>query len=258
MQANYKKGSYNKGFNPPRQNNVLAQVQRNQRAAVNKAIAARGMAPLSNRGFGSMALGINRERKFFDIDTATYQANTTGSFTLLYVPILGSDFTNRIGRKTIVKSTYIRGRVLLEALNNQFATVTVAALQARMIVFIDNQPNGAAPAVTDLLKEAVPSSQLNANNRDRFRIIKDKTYVFDGFVNVTTATQSQAAFNRNIYDIKCFKKLNIETIFNGTNGGTIGDINTGALYMFWISNTIAGANIDVNAVVSIRSRFDDS
>ena len=127
-----------------------------------------------------------------------------------------------------------------------------------MIIFIDLQPNGAAPAVTDLLNEALPSSQLNPNNRDRFLIVKDKTFYFDPVINQTTASQAQAAFNRTGYDIKVYKKCNLETIFNGTNGGSIADITSGAIYMMWIGSTAAGANTDVNAIVSTRCRYIDA
>lgn len=196
------------------------------------------------------------ERKYFDIDNATYAVNTTGSFTPLCLPVLGSDFTNRVGRKVVIKSVYIRGRVQLDAAT---AASNVASLgqQARFVIFVDNQPNGAAPAVTDVLKEAVPHSQLNANNRDRFRIIKDKTYVFDPMIISNTATQAHAVMNRTVYDVKVYKKLNIETIFNGTNGGTIADVNSGALYMFWIGNVAAGTT-DATAPLTTRVRFDDS
>ena len=218
-------------------------------------LASIGRAPLATRGFSSMSLTQNRERKFYDINTATYQANTTGSFTLLHIPILGSDFNNRIGRKTLIKSIYIRGRIFIEPAQAVAAT-TAGHQQCRLILFIDNQPNGAAPAVTDLLNEALPSSHLNPNNRDRFKVIKDKTYVFEPFTFSTTATQSVAAWNRTVHDVKIYKKCNAETIFNGTNGGTIGDINSGALYMFWIGSASAGA-LDGNAVIATRIRFDD-
>lgn len=251
----YKKGSYGSGIRLT-QNAKVASQQR-ARYAKTMATARGGSAPLATRGFGSMAYSSNREKKFFDIGVTAYQANTTGSFTLLHVPQVGADYNQRVGRKTIIKSIYIRGRAQLENAAN-VATTTTPAQQTRMIIFLDSQPNGAAPAVTDLLLSAEPAAQLNPNNRDRFKVIKDKMFIFDPLVISTTATQSFAIANRTMHDIKCYKKLNIETVFNATNAGTIGDINTGALYMFWIGSVAAGANVDANAVVSTRVRFDDS
>jgi len=59
-----------------------------------------------------------------------------------------------------------------------------------------------------------------------------------------------------IKKVKCYKKLNVETIYNAGNAGTIADINSGALYVFWIG-TQAGAASDANFIGSIRGRFID-
>lgn len=248
--SRYKKGSYGgKQLVLNRQSKTLADQQAKRYA---KVMAGRdGSAPVANRGFGSMNLRLNREKKFFDIASAAYSVNSTGVFTLLFCPTLGSDFYNRIGRKTIAKSVYIRGSVALRAAAG-FINSPVPCSMLRFIVFIDNQPNGAAPAVTDLLNTANASSQLNPNNRDRFLVIKDKQYTFDNW----WASDQFLAFNHTISPLKCYKKLNLETIFNQTNGGTIGDINSGALYMFWIGTNPAGDGEGL-ANISTRVRFDD-
>lgn len=210
------------------------------------------------RSPANLPLQPSQEKKVSDIAVATYQVNTTGTFTPLHIPVLGSDYTNRIGRKTVCKSVYIRGFVTAEGAN--VVTPTTAPSQLlRMIVFIDQQPTPAtAIAVGDLLNTAHPASQLNLNNRDRFRIVKDKQWVLDPFIDVTTATSAQASAANVTKAIKCYAKLNMESIFNATNGGTIADLNSGALYMFWIGSTAAGANVDANAVVSTRVRFLDA
>ena len=127
----------------------------------------------------------NKERKYSDRAVSGYQVSDAGQFSLLHVPTLGSDFTNRIGRKTNPKSLYIRGKLEITK-TASVATATVGSTLNRLIILLDNQPNGAAPAVTDLLSSASPSSQLNPNNRDRFRIIKDKVYALDACVSENT------------------------------------------------------------------------
>lgn len=197
------------------------------------------------------------ERKVADLAVATYDANSTGVFTLLAVPVLGSDYNQRIGRKITLKSVYVRGYVgTQQALQALASAAPASAQQARMIILLDNQPNGAVPVSTDLLVSANPTSQLNLNNRDRFKILCDKTFVFDPIIYTTTATQAVASASRQIYNIKKYKKLNIESIFNATNGGTIADINSGALYMFWIGTAAAGNN-DAYSQLSTRVRFVD-
>jgi len=214
---------------------------------------AGSLVPMRTGGYKTNTV----ERKVNDIGTATYQINTTGSITLLANPALGSDFNNRIGRKVVLKSVYIKGKIQTE---NSLATTAgdTVAQQGRFIIFCDMQPNGAAPAVTDLLVAALPSSQLNLNNRDRFKIYSDKEYVFDPYHVNITATTAYASTGRQIYNVKKYKKLNLEMIFNATNGGTIADINSGALYMLWIGDVAAGANTDLNAIVSTRVRYADA
>lgn len=207
------------------------------------------------RGFRGVGQRRAAEKKVIDIANAVYQVNTTGSFTLLNGCVQGTDYTNRIGRKIVVKSVYIRGAVYVEPAVTP-AVATAPAQQARMILFLDLQPNGAAPAATDLLTAANPYSMLNLNNRDRFRILRDEVFVFDPYFNVTTATQAQAAVTNTYKEVNCYKKLNLESIYNAGNAGTIGDIQSGALYMFWIGSVPAGA-ADSNANVSTRVRFLD-
>lgn len=211
------------------------------------------MVPLRTGGYTPN----QSEKKVNDINTATYQVNTTGVFTLLANPILGSDMNNRIGRKIILKSFYIRGRVLTEASTNITTTQQVSSQMARFIVFADLQPNGAAPAVTDLLVEALPSSQLNLNNRDRFVVYCDKHYVFDPFRQTFAANDSFGGQTNQVKLVKKFKRIRLESIYNATNGGTIADINSGALYMFWIGSIAAGTS-DINAIVSTRVRYMDA
>lgn len=199
----------------------------------------------------------NIELKVQDIDTATYQVNTTGSFTLLAIPVLGSDFNARVGRKIILKSFYIKGRVQSEV-STSLAITTVTPQHYRMIVFVDYQPNGAAPAVTDLLVSATPASHLNLNNRDRFKVLADKEWVVDPWLASNTATQSYASTVNQVKFVKKFKRINEECIFNGTNGGSIADITSGALFMFWIGSNAAGTNTDGNAIVATRVRYADA
>jgi len=196
------------------------------------------------------------EKKVSDTDTTVQDINTTGDFQLLCAPTPGSDMTNRIGRKIRIKSVYIRGDLRQQAASALSVNVGSYPLLARMIIFVDNQPNGAAPALTDILKEALSSSQLNLNNRDRFKVLCDKQWALDPYLNVDTATQSRGAVGRCIQAIKVYKKLDIETIFNAGTAGTVADINTGALYMLWVGNNAASGN-DGIATVSTRVRFSD-
>lgn len=225
-----------------------------QRIAMYKSLPRRSyagsMVPLRSGGYTPNTV----ERKVSDIDTGTVQVNTTGSISLLCCPTLGSDMTNRIGRKILMKSVYVRGFVRIDTIN---VPGTILQQLCRMVLLVDMQPNGALPAVTDILKEASPVSQLNLNNRDRFKILCDKEWIFDHQNLVNTAGASYATAGRSVGIVKKYKKLNIETIFNGVNGGTIADITSGALLMLWIGSNVAGTT-DSNAVLSTRVRYNDA
>lgn len=214
-------------------------------------------APMSTRGWRPFTrVMANAELKVQDLAVATYQVNTSGSITLLAIPVTGADFNARIGRKIKLRSLYIKGRIQLEV-DATLAAVSVTGQQARCMIVYDLQPNGAAPSITDILNTADPASHLNLNNRDRFRILVDKEYTFDPYSSVQTATQAQLCFGRTIYNMKLYKKLNLDMVFNAVNGGTVADIASGALYMVWIGSATASTNGDVNAIVSTRVRYSD-
>lgn len=200
--------------------------------------------------------GLDVELKVADLTSAAYDINTTGTFTLLCVPTLGTDFTNRVGRKILQKKIYVRGYCCSQPALTGAASATTAAQIFRMILFVDTQPNGAVPVTGDLLLTANAVSHLNLNNRDRFKILVDEQFAIDPYVNVVTATQAQACFVNQIKDVKVFKKCSVEAVFNGTNGGTIADITSGAIYMFWIGSTAAG-NTDGIAQIATRVRYAD-
>lgn len=211
------------------------------------------LIPLSRRGYR-----FNRiEKKAIDVAVAGTNVNTSGVFTILNACIQGTDFDERVGRKIIVKSVQIRGRIQTEPSLAGTATVATGSQQCRMILFVDMQPNGAAPAVTDLLTNATPQAMLNLNNRDRFRILRDKVFVLDPYLRVDTATQSIASMTNQVKNVKVFKRCNIETIYNSGNAGTVADITSGAIHCLWLGNLAAGTNTDSNFFGEYRVRFSD-
>lgn len=180
------------------------------------------------------------------MDTAQFQSDfdTTGTFTLLNGVATGTDFTNRIGRKVCWKSILVQGNIINEG------DPSTSNLCRFMVVW-DTQPNGALPALTDVLTAATSTAPMNLNNRDRFRVIIDKRYAL-GTIS-TTATQSVS--DRTTALIHKYKKINLETIFDGTTNA-IGDIQTGSLFALTVGSVAAGTTYEAN--VSIRLRFTDA
>lgn len=166
---------------------------------------------------------------------------------------------NRVGRKCTIKSIQLRGMVYIEAALNITTVTAVNAQWGLWFLIWDMQPNGAVPAIADIFN--VPGSNLsmiNLNNRDRFKILKRDMITMDPFVNNAAATLSVAGFNNTTQYIDCYLRVNLETIFNSTNGGTIADISSGALHFVHFGSLPSGANADMAIQWTSRVRFDDA
>lgn len=187
------------------------------------------------------------EKKLIDTAQATYALDTTGSVTLMNGCSQGTDFTNRIGRK------YTNVAVQLEGQIGPADNVTqLVGSKCRVMVVYDAQPNGALPAITDVLTAATANSFMNLNNRDRFKVLIDHNVTLGGVQE--TATQAVAACP-NVDNVSYYKKVNLETICDGT-GATVADIQSGSIFLLTIGSQAAGlGHIFVGA---LRVRFIDA
>lgn len=186
--------------------------------------------------------------------------NTTGAIILLNGVAQGTDYNARIGRKIVNASLYLRGEIFVEAARSLSVSSVVPAQTARLILLYDMQTNGVAPVLTDVLNATGGGSpenigaQLNLNNRDRFKILKDKCFSFGPFVTDIGGSPSQIGMPLN-YCFKIYKKLKLETIFGGTDA-SVGSITSGAIFLLAIGSNPAGP-LDVNFNGSCRIRFMD-
>lgn len=165
--------------------------------------------------------------------------------------------TMRIGRKVTIKTIQVRGNVYLEQALTM-ASGTTPQITAKVMLIWDAQPNGTIATVSDIWQVAgTPHSYLNLDNRDRFRVLRSEVFTMDAMLISSVATQSVAAWNRTQHNFEWYvKNLNLEVIFNGTNGGTIGDISSGALILAFICDVAASAT-DTNCKWVSRVRFED-
>lgn len=194
------------------------------------------------------ALGGGRgypELKVVDTALTTTIIPTTATITLLNGIATGTDYTNRIGRKITIKSILFRATVVPNTSSN-----TPAGDTTRHMIIYDSQPNGAAPAIADILQNSSINDPLNLNNRDRFRVL------FDQYVTMEAAQYAAGtltAGSPGARQIKLYKKCNLEQIFNNT-GSTVASIQTGAVYYVVIS----GFNNQSTSLWTSRIRFMDS
>jgi len=237
------------------------------------------------------------EKKFIDISNYGFYGQTPGAVQLAYVngntPNVGgtspanatitllnglkpgSDATQRIGRKILMKSVLIR--IVYQWNFNNFpytGFLNQGTDQCRTLLVYDKQTNGVVPTIDLLLQPNVSgsvsgtsyavSAPLNLDNRDRFTVLYDKTFSVNPVYIVPTTGGLPIASQNWVKQIKIYKKLNHEVIYNSGVGGLVGDVNTGGLFLFTIG-TLASASIGTSGAAnggysnnfSIRTRFTD-
>lgn len=196
-------------------------------------------------GFWRPGTKSSAELKTVDVANFTGVADTTGLATLLNGVATGTDYTNRIGRKTTMKTLVIKGRV------NAFDALCNDNL-ARLLVVYDKQSNNSAPVITDVLTASTSIANINLNNRDRFSILVDKVFYTGSQQN--TATQSFSG-SPSGHAINIYKRLNLECLFSGVDA-TAASIQTGSIYLFTIGDQTAGNGSSFS--LCTRIRFQDS
>lgn len=210
----------------------------------------------ANQGFlrNKNQLGMKQEKKVIDINAAAYAVEQTGTVLILANGcIAGSQNFNRIGRKISLKSLQIRGFL-------QPTDFSTNATLARMLVIFDKQANGAAPTFANIVTSqniagttsSVVTDMVNLDNRDRFEVIRDKMFVLGRSNNTATQT-SDTAFPLIVEEY--IKLGNREVVYNAGTAGTVGDIQSGSLYVIWISSEANASGVTFNG--SFRLRFLD-
>ncbi len=176
---------------------------------------------------------INTEFKKIDtVNDSTIPS--TGFIRLINASVVGDDFTNRDGRQIRIKSCGVTFTMIMDSVPLDS--------QLRCMVVIDKQPNGILMTIAQLLDTSTVSSFKNLDNRKRFVILKDE---------VLTLSQS----GENNTHLKWYKKIDMKTVYDSSNTGSISDITTNALYLVMISNdTPTGPRVICNT----RVRFIDN
>lgn len=175
------------------------------------------------------------ERKFIDSTQAVAALGAAG-IILVNGVATGTDYNNRIGRETAMKSIYLR-------LTGSNTVDQTAAL--RIMLVYDKQPNGVLPAITDVLTAADILSPNNLNNKDRFITLSDQ--------DKQISTAGDRGFTHVVY-----KKVGLPCQFSGT-GATIASISTGAVYIILIPILTSSGAVTGNFAVgyNVRTRFTD-
>jgi len=152
------------------------------------------------------------EEKRIDVSTS-YAVSSSGTVTLLNGVARGTDVTARIGRVVAMTELQIRLSMSNAAANDSM----------RHIVLYDNQTNGSAPAVTDVLQVASPLSDYNLDYQSRFNVLYDELYAL-----------------RTVYNPLDVLEFSVpvpwEVVFNAGNAGTVADVAIGAVFLLSIGS----------------------
>lgn len=217
-------------------------IMRQQRTTVGSFNRALRYLPLARLGGRMPVSSRSSIRELKDITILTSSPITfnqaSANLFLLNGVAQGTTAITRIGRRITMKS-------LLLKFQGYLAPTTTGAAALRMLVIYDSQSNATAPAATDVLLTDVFDSPMNLNNSRRFKTLCDEIVPCVG-----TAGPQAWAVNR-------YLKLNHVTEFNNGSAGTIGDIQTGAIYaLFYQSGGLLIAS--PTAQLYSRVRFDDA
>jgi len=158
--------------------------------------------------------------------SATYPFNVTGDIELLNNVQAGSLLVNRTGSRIMMSQLQIRGVVK----SNINTTVASCALY----IVYDRQPQGALPAITDILDSVSSNSFQRLENRDRFSILLRRRWSFEGSTAAPTSD--------TIRTVDSVLYLNRPTTFTaGAGSDIIQDIRSGALYAVFVGDAPANS-----------------
>jgi len=215
--------------------------KRPYRSRLGTVAATRGFAPQ----YGSR--GIPVEKKVIETAVQSTGLVNTGVITLLNGVAQGDDFDSREGRQITVKSVQVRGYF------DKLVYTDQAAAHCRMLIIMDQQTNGAAPTMADILQDAdEPLSFMNLNNRERFKVLADVHTVL-GAQNATGGFALTTQGDNAWFDI--YKRVSFNTTFGGT-AATVASIQKNAIFAVLLSDDAVNTISRCNWIA--RVRFTDA
>lgn len=182
------------------------------------------------------------EIKVVDLPKQTNFLYSTSAIYLLNATLEGAAFYNRIGRKVNMKSLHLVGDITKQRIEEPSPGSTTESY-ARLMILYDRQPNGSFPTPQDILTDydatgttsSTAYSGLNMNNRDRFIVLRDTRISLcsptdaDMIASDSTLTTSKRELNYFV------PLKDLESVYKASTGA-IGDLTTGALYFFFVSD----------------------
>jgi hypothetical protein len=180
------------------------------------------MAPNLARVAGLYAryAGPSQELKFFQTVQGVVTP-TAGGTILSSINLLdqGAGASERVGRKCVVKSLHIKGRMKLSAT----AANTTTADSIRFVIYLDTQTNGTAATPSEIFDATAGSAPIhgyrNLANTQRFKILYDKTMDIKSTSGAYDGAQPD--FGEAIRSFKINKRCYIPLEFSNPTGALV-------------------------------------
>lgn len=194
------------------------------------------------------------ELKYIDNSDIATVIDESGNFTLLNALALGTAATARVGMRINMRSVHLK-YILTAPVYNSINTAFLYRSQVRVMLVLDLQPNGATPALSDILEDTTAGigivSSLYMANAARFKILYDKRHTLQASTVVGT-TIVYIPDDSQIYD-ETYMKLSHEVHYSDSNNGDITDIKTGALFLVTMCSTAsAGQQPAITSYTRVR------
>ncbi len=189
------------------------------------------------RGYGharytKRKLTLQQEHKFFD--TSIIDAVVPAIGLIQTSPnLVPQNVTEkgRIGRRIIVRHIHARFQCQLPSADDVGNIDGGDTL--RIMILVDHQANGAAPAILDILETATYNSYRNLANINRFDVLVDKFITFNRIVAMTDGTNTSGQ-PTTIKEWRWSKKVEVPIEFDST-AGALTEIQSNNIVFFYIS-----------------------
>jgi len=201
--------------------------------------------PVQNLARTGGQIAAKANQKYFDVTKAATTVAAAGTIMSdsLNAMAQGAAETQRIGNRIKLTSVHLRGKVILPP-----SALTAVEDTVRILILLDRQANGAAPAVTDVLTTADYRAFNNMNNKGRFQTLVDETIDLCYQTGVN-ATPAYAAVSKSFMMNK--KGLGISLMYSTSTPG-IADVRTNNIVVLAISS---GGVATLEYIARIR--YDD-
>ena len=186
-----------------------------------------------------------KEDKFHDVSWTSANISNTGAITLdsLLKIAAGTGESQRVGREIVVQCIEMNMHCSMASQGDMTSTD-----QLRVLVYVDNNANGATATVTDILESTSWLAFYNRANDERFDILLDEFITFnpraaagDGTTNASHTTSILQRYKLN---------TQLKVLYSGTAGllTEIASTNIGVLAITnnGLANTETVARVTFN------------